>query len=386
MNRVTLASGSDTVIQGGTGGNWDDYSTLGAGYDNSPKNDTDYAINVKKGAKLTITNNGMASVEQGTTLRVDGNVTLNSNSSDAGAILRAADNYVKDNVITVVVFNVVVDAGAILRAADNYVKDNDGNNVFTSVNADRNIIFTSNSSIKATRSGHNAIYGQNVKIANGAHVTVGQNGTLFLDGDFLDSGVSVTDAQHGAAHINVDEKSFLTIESGGRLVVGKGSYNLNGATDSNYKGPDQTTLTFEDDATLSGAGTLEVHGTTELTQSVLEGFLGNRNSPSTPATGHMDLVQGSTVQVNGDGNLGEFTFEAIESDGTNTNSSTADILVRKSAAAGDAAVLKTDGKFTVGTALTSGQETLNLNLESTELQLGGDRGFVSADHALDNMK
>ncbi len=355
MNRVTLASGSDTVIQGGSGGNWDDYSTLGAGYDNSPKNNTDYAINVNKGAQLTITNNGMASVEQGTTLRVNGNVTLNSNSSDAGAILRAADNYVKDNY---------------------------GNNVFTSVNADRNIIFTANANVHAKGSGHNAIYGQTVNLINGAHVTVDQGGKLYLDGDFLNSGVGVADAQHGAAQINVDGRSFLTIESGGRLVVGKGSYNLNGATDPNYKGPDQTTLTFEDDATLSGAGTLEVHGTTELTQSVLEGFLGNRNSPSTPATGHMDLVQGSTVQVNGDGNLGEFTFEAIESDGTNTNSSTADILVRESAAAGDAAVLKTDGKFTVGTALTSGQETLNLNLESTELQLGGDRGFVSADQAL----
>lgn len=196
-----------------------------------------------------------------------------------------------------------------------------------------------------------AIYAPNVDLKG--DITVGSGGTLVLDGALTEANPTDLNANHGAGTFK-GNGTDVTINDGGRVIVGQGSADKN------------TVLDLGDGASkVSGTGTLDIRGTAILTDTVLDQFVSGAAGTDTgdvtlQSGGRMELKasQGSSTPVD----LAKYQFGTTDNgdaqinvvDGDEANTIAGDDLALSSS-------IRPDGR----------QEDLNLDLEATNLTLGG---------------
>ena len=207
-----------------------------------------------------------------------------------------------------------------------------------------------------------AIYAPNVDLQG--DITVGSGGTLVLDGALTEANPTDLNANHGAGTFK-GNGTDVTINDGGRVIVGQGSADKN------------TVLDLGDGASkVSGTGTLDIRGTAILTDTVLDQFVSGAAGTDTgnvtlQSGGRMELKAnaGSTTPVD----LAKYQFGTTDNGDAQINVLDGD---EANTIAGDNLALSTsirpDGR----------QEDLNLDLEATDLTLGGGTDFNSATESL----
>ena len=207
-----------------------------------------------------------------------------------------------------------------------------------------------------------AIYAPNVDLQG--NINVGSGGTLVLDGALTEANPTDLNANHGAGTFK-GNGTEVTINDGGRVIVGQGSADEN------------TVLDLSDTSSkVTGTGTLDIRGTAILTDTVLDQFVSGAASADAgnvtlQSGGRMELEasQGSNTPVDltkyqfGVTDNGDSQINVIDGDEANT-------------IAGDnlelGSNIRPDGR----------EEDLNLDLEATNLTLGGGADFNSADESL----
>ena len=166
----------------------------------------------------------------------------------------------------------------------------------TAPSAQANLKFGANSEItvKNSTSGTAGIYAPNAEL--GGKVTIGSGGTLRLDGDFIYDNDTAANAQHGKGNFTTTANTNINIVSGGKLVVGNGSYANAPDYDPNnaaYQG--ETTVDLSK-GHITGTGTLEVQGTAILTDSVLDDFV-QADVSNTTTQGGKVVLSGGTLEL-----------------------------------------------------------------------------------------
>ena len=166
----------------------------------------------------------------------------------------------------------------------------------TAPSAQANLKFGANSEItvKNSTSGTAGIYAPNAEL--GGKVTIGSGGTLRLDGDFIYDNDTAANAQHGKGNFTTIANTNINIVSGGKLVVGNGSYANAPDYDPNnaaYQG--ETTVDLSK-GHITGTGTLEVQGTAILTDSVLDDFV-QADVSNTTTQGGKVVLSGGTLEL-----------------------------------------------------------------------------------------
>lgn len=194
-----------------------------------------------------------------------------------------------------------------------------------------------------------AIYAPNVDLKG--DISVGSGGTLVLDGALTEANPTDLNANHGAGNF-IGHGTDVSIADGGRVVVGKGSDTKN------------TVLDLGDGSSnVTGTGTLDVQGTAILTEGILDNFITDNGSGAGNVTlqsgGRMEMKAnaGSTTPVD----LAKYQFGTTDGeaqinvlDGDEANTIAGDNLALSTS-------IRPDGR----------QEDLNLDLEATNLTLGG---------------
>ena len=205
-----------------------------------------------------------------------------------------------------------------------------------------------------------AIYAPNVDLKG--DISVGSGGTLVLDGALTEANPTDLNANHGAGNF-IGHGTDVSIADGGRVVVGKGSDTKN------------TVLDLGDGSSnVTGTGTLDVQGTAILTEGILDNFITDNGSGAGNVTlqsgGRMEMKAnaGSTTPVD----LAKYQFGTTDGeaqinvvDGDEANTIAGDNLALSTS-------IRPDGR----------QEDLNLDLEATDLTLGGGTDFNSATESL----
>ena len=195
-----------------------------------------------------------------------------------------------------------------------------------------------------------AIYAPNVDLQG--DITVGSGGTLVLDGALTEANPTDLNANHGAGTFK-GNGTDVTINDGGRVIVGQGSADKN------------TVLDLGDGASkVSGTGTLDIRGTAILTDTVLDQFVSGAAGTD---TGDVTLQSGGRMELKaGTGSTGPLDLAKYQF-GTTDGEAQINVVDGDEAntIAGDNLALST------GIRPDGRQEDLNLDLEATNLTLGG---------------
>lgn len=194
-----------------------------------------------------------------------------------------------------------------------------------------------------------AIYAPNVDLQG--DINVGSGGTLVLDGALTEANPTDLNANHNAGNF-VGHGTDVSIADGGRVVVGKGSDTNN------------TVLDLGDGSSnVTGTGTLDVQGTAILTEGILDNFITDTGS----GAGNVTLQSGGRMEMKA--NAGSSTPVDLAKYQFGTTDGEAQINVvdgdEANTIAGDNLALST------GIRPDGRQEDLNLDLEATDLTLGG---------------
>ena len=195
-----------------------------------------------------------------------------------------------------------------------------------------------------------AIYAPNVDLQG--DINVGSGGTLVLDGALTEANPTDLNANHGAGTFK-GNGTDITINDGGRVIVGQGSADKN------------TVLDLGDgNSKVSGTGTLDIRGTAILTDTVLDQFVSGAAGTDTgdvtlQSGGRMELKAGAGSSTPVD--LAKYQFGTTDGeaqinvvDGDEANTIAGDNLALSTG-------IRPDGR----------QDDLNLDLEATDLTLGG---------------
>ena len=196
-----------------------------------------------------------------------------------------------------------------------------------------------------------AIYAPNVDLKG--DINVGSGGTLVLDGALTEANPTDLNANHGAGTFK-GNGTDVTINDGGRVIVGQGSADKN------------TVLDLSDSSSkVSGTGTLDIRGTAILTDTVLDQFVSGAAGTD---TGNVTLQSGGRMELKaGAGSsspldLAKYKFGTTDNGDAQINVIDGD---EANTIAGDNLALST------GIRPDGRQEDLNLELEATNLTLGG---------------
>ena len=196
-----------------------------------------------------------------------------------------------------------------------------------------------------------AIYAPNVDLKG--DINVGSGGTLVLDGALTEANPTDLNANHGAGTFK-GNGTDVTINDGGRVIVGQGSADKN------------TVLDLSDSSSkVSGTGTLDIRGTAILTDTVLDQFVSGAAGTD---TGNVTLQSGGRMELKaGAGSsspldLAKYKFGTTDNGDAQINVIDGD---EANTIAGDNLALST------GIRPDGRQEDLNLDLEATDLTLGG---------------
>ena len=326
-NVDTAPNRNGTVTIEGRAGNWDEHSRIhaAAGLSSTDTVRKPAGFNIQGRSSFNLKDNGALVVDTGGTMNIHGSGSVNLSGSEA--FLRGADNF--------------TDTG------------------FDSTNTESGGIISLSESGSINVTSNNAgIYAPTVNISGGS-VNVSAGGVLNLDGDMIKAGTSLADAGHAAADITVTG-GIIKIEEGGKVVVGRGTY---GTTDPAWTGKEQTTLTVSNGGQISGAGTLEVQGTANLTQNVLDGFTGTTGT--TGSNSGKVVLSGGILQLSATDpatgiNLSGYTF----ANSTDGNATAAQISVN---ANGEASTVEAN-KIKIANSIGN-NDTLNLNVKAQTLEL-----------------
>ena len=196
-----------------------------------------------------------------------------------------------------------------------------------------------------------AIYAPNVDLKG--DINVGSGGTLVLDGALTEANPTDLNANHGAGTFK-GNGTDVTINDGGRVIVGQGSADKN------------TVLDLSDSSSkVSGTGTLDIRGSAILTDTVLDQFVSGAAGTD---TGNVTLQSGGRMELKaGAGSsspldLAKYKFGTTDNGDAQINVIDGD---EANTIAGDNLALST------GIRPDGRQEDLNLDLEATNLTLGG---------------
>ena len=332
-HNVNIASGATVNVVTTNSGNqaYDNYSKLIVGSDDDAATTTQ--LNMAAGSTLNLNDNTALQINGNGQNTLGGNINLNAVSEGSQAIISvgmATPTEEQVNNKITVGGNINVGSGA----------------------------------------GTAAIYAPNIDLQG--DITVNSGGTLLLDGALKDTNPTDLNANHGAGTFT-GHSTDVTIAEGGRVVVGKGD------TETGTK----SKLDLGDGSSnLTGTGTLEVQGTAVLTETILDNFTTAASpAPSDPpaATGNVYLTSGGRLELkagNGQGaadpiELTDYQFGTTEGEGQiNVN------------ATGDTNTIAGDNLSVSSSIAPAGGQDLNLDLEATNLTLGGGTGFNSADESL----
>ena len=213
------------------------------------------------------------------------------------------------------------------------------------------------------KSGTAGIYAPNAKL--GGQVTIGSGGTLRLDGDFIYDNDIAANAKHGKGNFTTTANTNINIVSGGKLVVGNGSYDNAPAYAQNaedYQG--ETTVDLSNAKAITGTGNLEVQGTAILTDTLLEDFV-QADVSNTTAKGGTVVLSGGTLALSATGNnsvdLSKYRYDTADNERRDV-----DIVL-----AGNGNDTIKGQNITVSKALTTTTAAKNqLNIEAEHLTLG----------------
>lgn len=306
-------------IEGPADTTWDKHSQIIGGTGETTRSS---GVSIETRANVTIGNNGTLAVDTGGTMDIKGTAVVNLSGSES--ILRGADNFDQTGFDT----SNTETAGVI------------------------NLSESGSINVTGTNTG---IYAPTVNISGGS-VNVSAGGVLNLDGDMIKAGTSLADAGHAAADITITG-GIINIEEGGKVVVGRGTY---GTTDPAWTGKEQTTLTVRDNGQLSGAGTLEVQGTANLTQNVLEGFTKTSSGNVVLNNGTLQLSGNNQIELSG------YSFSNLEDD---TKTATAHISVISNSNTGVSTIEANNIKIANS---IGNNDTLNLNVKARTLELNSE--------------
>lgn len=214
------------------------------------------------------------------------------------------------------------------------------------------------------KSGTAGIYAPNAEL--GGQVTIGSGGTLRLDGDFIYDNDTAANAKHGKGNFTTTANTNINIVSGGKLVVGNGSYDNAPAYAQNaedYQG--ETTVDLSNAKAITGTGNLEVQGTAILTDTLLEDFV-QADVANTTAQGGTVVLSGGTLELesatgNNSVDLSKYRYDTADNERRDV-----DIVL-----AGNGNDTIKGQNITVSKALTTTTAAKNqLNIEAEHLTLG----------------
>lgn len=329
-HHVNIASGATVNVVTTNSGNqaYDNYSKLIVGSDDDESTTTQ--LNMAAGSTLNLNDNTALQINGNGSNTLGGNINLNAVSEGSQAI---------------------ISVGMATPTAEQV------NNKIT-VGGNINV---------GSGAGTAAIYAPNIDLQG--DITVNEGGTLLLDGALKDINPTDLNANHGAGTFT-GHSTDVTIAEGGRVVVGKGDTET--GTKSKLDLGDGT-------SNLSGTGTLEVQGTAVLTETILDNFTTATGPDPNAPTGNVYLTSGGRLELkagNGQGSaapieLTDYQFGTTEGEGQiNVNAS------------GDTNTLAGDNLSVSSSIAPEGGQDLNLDLEATDLTLGGGTGFNSAEESL----
>ena len=214
------------------------------------------------------------------------------------------------------------------------------------------------------KSGTAGIYAPNAEL--GGQVTIGSGGTLRLDGDFIYDNDTAANAKHGKGNFTTTANTNINIVSGGKLVVGNGSYDNAPAYAQNaedYQG--ETTVDLSNAKAITGTGNLEVQGTAILTDTLLEDFV-QADVANTTAQGGTVVLSGGTLELESANGNNSVDLSKYKYDTADNESRDVDIVL-----AGNGSDTIKGQNLTVSKALTTTTAAKNqLNIEAEHLTLG----------------
>ena len=321
---VTINSGATYTIKDSANGNsYDGYSKLLVGSDDDAQGSNRF--NMASDATLNMGSNTALQINGIGNDTLGGNINLNATTAGSQTIISvgmATDEAAQVNSKLTVNGNINVGSGA----------------------------------------GTAAIYAPNVDLKG--DINVGSGGTLVLDGALTEANPTDLNANHGAGTFK-GNGTDVTINDGGRVIVGQGSADKN------------TVLDLSDSSSkVSGTGTLDIRGTAILTDTVLDQFVSGAAGTD---TGNVTLQSGGRMELKaGAGSsspldLAKYKFGTTDNGDAQINVIDGD---EANTIAGDNLALST------GIRPDGRQEDLNLDLEATDLTLGGGTDFNSATESL----
>ena len=214
------------------------------------------------------------------------------------------------------------------------------------------------------KSGTAGIYAPNAEL--GGQVTIGSGGTLRLDGDFIYDNDTAANAKHGKGNFTTTANTNINIVSGGKLVVGNGSYDNAPAYAQNaedYQG--ETTVDLSNAKAITGTGNLEVQGTAILTDTLLEDFV-QADVAKTTAQGGTVVLSGGTLELESANGNNSVDLSKYRYDTADNERRDVDIVL-----AGNGSDTIKGQNITVSKALTTTNNAKNqLNIEAEHLTLG----------------
>lgn len=214
------------------------------------------------------------------------------------------------------------------------------------------------------KSGTAGIYAPNAEL--GGQVTIGSGGTLRLDGDFIYDNDTAANAKHGKGNFTTTANTNINIVSGGKLVVGNGSYDNAPAYAQNaedYQG--ETTVDLSNAKAITGTGNLEVQGTAILTDTLLEDFV-QADVANTTAQGGTVVLSGGTLELESANGNNSVDLSKYKYDTADNERRDVDIVL-----AGNGSDTIKGQNITVSKALTTTTAAKNqLNIEAEHLTLG----------------
>ena len=354
FHNIDLGSTSETGLRGLVDENQaiDDYTTLAGGYGSGAH------VNVESGSIVHLKNNTQFLVAQGTSGSFNGTVNFIPNKTGTNSFIRGEDGY--------------------SVGADGSGSWKEGNAASLDFGEDSYLIVKNQLTEENpanTEQGTAGIYAANANI-NGK-VSIRDNTTLRLDGDFIDTTKNAATAGHGAGNFVVGQNAIINIrDEGSRLVVGNGSYdvdNPNTVDVDESRGETTVDLTAMQAGNLKGEGVLEVQGTTILTESVLDGlvtpsaqaYADTPNESANWTKGGKVALNDGTLEVKTENdqafNLNKYILRDTETLGSDIVIGSGDNLIKST-------------HIDIDKRLEAVNAKEHLSFEANKLTLGGDKG------------
>lgn len=340
FNEVNLQSGSNVQIRNKFDNNQtlDQHSSLTGGL--GPNG----SFNAAAGSTIGLTSNSNITIGAGSNAaQFDGKVVFRPTEQGSNSYIRVEDDL----------------NGTVASS-------NDAAWSSTAPSAQAQLKFGDSSEIivQNGKSGTAGIYAPNAEL--GGQVTIGSGGTLRLDGDFIYDNDTAANAKHGKGNFTTTANTNINIVSGGKLVVGNGSYDNAPAYAQNaedYQG--ETTVDLSNAKAITGTGNLEVQGTAILTDTLLEDFV-QADVANTTAQGGTVVLSGGTLELesatgNNSVDLSKYRYDTADNERRDV-----DIVL-----AGNGNDTIKGQNLTVSKALTTTAGAKNqLNIEAENLTLG----------------